>query len=65
MLELTKGRWYSRRELKDKLREYYQINQINKTPKATDILEFYDVKDMQKRVKGIQTNGFLIIDKLK
>ena len=62
MLELTLKRWYSRRELKDKLREYYQINQINKTPKATDILEFYEVKDMQKRVKGKQTNGFLILN---
>lgn len=62
MLKLTLKRWYSRRELKDKLREYYQINQINKTPKATDILEFYEVKDMQQRIKGKQTNGFLILN---
>lgn len=62
MLELTKGRWYSRKQLKDMLREYYIENKINKTPKATDILEFYEVKDMQQRVKGKQTNGFLILN---
>ena len=60
------GDRYSKSEIKETLRTIYETNGYNKTPKASDLEEYFDIKlcKVLDKATGKQDNGFLII-KLK
>jgi hypothetical protein len=45
------------------LREFYTNNNINKTPKASDLEEYFVIKDCQFMENGKKIHGFLIVSK--
>ena len=57
----TVGSKYSKKQIKEMLREFYEENNITKTPKATDLEEYFVLrkcqfvdKDLGKRVDGFE-----------
>lgn len=57
------GSRLTRTFIKDKLQKIYKNNNYNKTPKATDLEEYFDLKDCQIIVGGKKTRGYLILKK--
>jgi hypothetical protein len=57
------GSKYSTKQIKEMLREFYTNNNINKTPKATDLLDYFDLKPCQFMENGKKVNGFVILKK--
>lgn len=56
------GSRLSRKEIKDKLKNIYKMKGINRTPKATDIEEWFDVRTATVLSdKGKQLRGFELI----
>jgi len=56
------GGKYSKAYIKETLREFYKENDIPKTPKASDLEEFFELKDCKvKNSDGKWENGFEII----
>lgn len=57
------GHKYSLKKIKEILRDIYKRMKISKTPKATDLLEYFDIKeilvftDTNKRSRGFLING--------
>ena len=51
LLHIKSGDFYTNAELKDKLTEIYKTVGINKTAKATDIKEWYEVKESKMTIK--------------
>ena len=54
---------YSLREIKDKIQLIYNNLKVQKTPKATDLLEFYEVKEclITDKVTGKRVKGYEIL----
>jgi len=59
------GSKYSTQQIKEMLREFYTTNNITKTPKASDLEKYYDLKPCQfvDKVLNKKVNGFLILSK--
>ena len=59
------GSKYSKAQIKEMLREFYTTNNINKTPKATDLEEYFNIKPCQfiDKSLGKRVDGFLIMNK--
>jgi len=57
------GSKYSKARIKEMLREFYITNSISKTPKATDLLDYFDLKPCQFMENGKKVNGFVILEK--
>ena len=59
------GSKYSKAQIKEILRAFYEENNIIKTPKATDLLDYFDLKPCQfiDKSLGKRVDGFLIISK--
>ena len=57
------GSKYSKSQIKEVLREFYNQNSISKTPKATDLLDYFDLKPCQFMENGKKVNGFVILKK--
>jgi hypothetical protein len=57
------GAKYSTQQIKEMLREFYTTNNISKTPKASDLEEYYNLKPCQfvDKVLNKKVNGFLIL----
>ena len=60
------GERYTKSEIKEKLKAIYESNGYNKTPKASDLEEYFEIKlcKVVDKFSGKLDNGFLII-KLK
>jgi len=61
----TVGSKYSKKQIKETLREFYEENNITKTPKATDLEEYFVLrkcqfidKEIGKRVEGFEIINF-------
>lgn len=59
--EFEIGKNYFKKDIKKKLGEIYARLGYSKTPKATDLEEFFEIKRTNSRVSGIRTEGFTII----
>ena len=59
----TIGSKYSKKQIKDGLKKYYEENNIIKTPKATDLEEYFDLKTCKVKINDKWENGFEIISK--
>ena len=57
----TVGSKYTKKQIKDQLRKYYEENNITKTPKASDIEEYYNLKTCKVKIDDKWENGFEII----
>ena len=57
------GSKYSTQQIKEMLRDFYTINCISRTPKASDLEEYYNLKPCQFVDKTLnkKVNGFLIL----
>ena len=57
------GERYSKSEIKEILRTIYESNGYNKTPKASDLEEYFEIKlcKVLDKITGKSDNGFLII----
>ncbi len=57
------GERYSKLYIKETLRDIYELNGYNKTPKASDLEEYFELKPCQitNKETGKQDNGFKII----
>lgn len=60
-LDLAFTDWIDNTELKEKLAIAYKNAGITKTAVASDVQLFYESKAAQKRVDGIQINGYKLI----
>lgn len=61
MLNLRNSEFYSSASLKEKFADIYDRLDINATPKATSIKDYYEVKPSSKRIDGVKTRGFIVI----
>lgn len=61
-LDLAFTDWIDNTELKEKLAVAYKNAGITKTAVASDVQLFYESKPAQKRVEGIQKNGYKLIN---
>ena len=59
------GTKYSTQQIKEMLRKFYEENNITKTPKASDLEKYYNLKPCQfvDKVLDKKVNGFLILSK--
>ena len=62
--EFKKDEVYTRKDIKEKLSEIYSSLGYNKTPKAIDLSEYFEIKECKKRVEGKLVECFKIIKKL-
>ena len=57
----TIGSKYSKKQIKDGLKKYYEENNITKTPKATDLEEYFNLKPIKVKIDDKWEHGFEII----
>ena len=57
----TIGSKYSKATIKEMLRKYYEENNITKTPKASDLEGYYNLKACKVKIDDKWENGFEII----
>ena len=62
--EFTVGETYTRKEIKEKLRKIYSDLGIIRSPKATDLEEFFEIKVCKINEGKIRVNGYKIEKKL-
>ena len=55
------GSKYSRKQIKEMLGEFYTTHNITKTPKASDLSEYFELRDCQFMEDGKKVHGFEII----
>ena len=56
------GSKYSKAQIKEMLREFYSVNSISKTPKASDLEDYFNLKTCKvKNSEGKWENGFEIV----
>jgi len=55
------GSRYSKKQIKEMLRKYYEENNITKTPKATDLGEYFNLKPIKLKLDDEWEHGFEII----
>jgi len=61
----TVGEKYTKKYIKETLGEFYKANNIHKTPKASDLEEYFILKSIKLKVDDKWENGFEIISKNK
>lgn len=61
--KFTLGKKYSKSEIKEILRSIYESNGYNKTPKATELLNYFELKEclIPNKITGKRDRGFEII----
>ena len=59
----TVGEKYTKKYIKETLGEFYNTNKIHKTPKASDLDEYFILKSIKLKVLDKWENGFEIISK--
>jgi len=57
------GSKYSKATIKEILRKYYEDNNITKTPKASDLEKYYNLRECQFMENGKKVHGFEIMNK--
>ena len=57
----TVGEKYTKKYIKETLGEFYKANNIHKTPKASDLDDYFILKSIKLKVDGKWENGFEII----
>ena len=57
------GDKYTKKQIKEMLGEFYSLNNISKTPKASDLEQYYILKSIKLKVNDKWENGFEIIKK--
>jgi hypothetical protein len=57
------GEFYSLVDIKSELNEIYKSKKFNRTAKATDLYEFFEIKSCNKRINGKLTSGVLLNSK--
>ena len=57
------GEKYSKKKIKEMLGDFYTSNSISKAPKASDISEYFDLRECQFMENGKKVHGFEIIAK--
>ena len=62
---LKEGDKYSMSDLKLIIKEIYQKLSISKSPKATDIKDFFEISRINMKTKEGRTNGFILKKRLK
>jgi hypothetical protein len=55
------GSKYSKAQIKEMLREFYTTNNITKTPKASDLEEYFNLKTCKVKINDKWENGFEIV----
>ena len=55
------GDKYTKKQIKEMLGEFYSLNNITKTPKASDLEQYYILKSIKLKVGDKWENGFEII----
>ena len=55
------GSKYATQQIKKMLRDFYINNNITKTPKASDLNEYFELKACQFMEDGKKVNGFIIV----
>ena len=55
------GDKYSKKQIKEMLADFYNHNSISKTPKASDLNEYFELRDCQFMEDGKKVHGFEII----
>ena len=63
-LNLEVGESYSNSELKTKIQEYYDSNNIKKKAKGTDINQWFETKKTSTLINGVKVNTLKLIRKL-
>lgn len=61
LLDLKVGRWYSRAEIKLKLKNIYKKLHIEKTAKGTDLKKWFDFKLKNRQINGKLVSGIVVI----
>ena len=56
------GLYYDNTTIKNEIQEIYDSLEIEKTAKASDIINYKKVKVKQKMIKGVVTNGYIILN---
>jgi len=59
----TVGEKYTKKYIKETLGEFYNTNKIHKTPKASDLEEYFILKSIKLKVDDKWENGFEIISR--
>ena len=59
--EFKIGHKYTRKNVKERFSELYSIYSINKTPKATDIENYFNVKECLIPIDGKRISGYEIL----
>ena len=57
------GDKYTKKQIKEMLSNFYSLNSITKTPKASDLEQYYILKSIKLKVNDKWENGFEIIKK--
>jgi hypothetical protein len=57
------GEFYSLVDIKSELNEIYKSKKFNRTAKATDLYEFFEIKSCNKRINGKLTSGVMLNSK--
>ena len=52
---------YSKKQIKEMLKEYYEENNIPKTPKASDLEQYFNLKTCKVKIDDKWENGFEIV----
>ena len=60
--EFKIGYKYTRKNVKERLSDLYSIYSINKTPKATDIENYFNVKECLIPIDGKRISGYEILE---
>ena len=60
--EIGIGLFVSSKRLKDIFNETYDNLEIVKIPKATDLQEYYNIKETVRKVKGISEKGYIVMN---
>ena len=55
------GDKYTKKQIKEMLGEFYNLNNISKTPKASDLEQYYILKSIKLKIGDKWENGFEII----
>lgn len=63
--KITNGAWISKKEIKDIFRITYNNLEYNITPKAIDILKYWDCRTLDKKINGASISGYELIKELK
>ena len=57
------GSKYTKKQIKEMLRKFYEENNITKTPKASDLEEYFNLKSCKIKIDDKWEHGFEIISK--